>query len=69
MSSGGGDARLKGVYSFNGLARVSWGDPAVAAIVETAQRRTAERVLVVTSPSLARVSATSWAASRTSGKS
>ena len=49
-------ASIRGVYSFNGLARVSWGEGAVAAVMEAVARRSAERVVVVTSPSLARVS-------------
>lgn len=47
-----------GAYSFNGLARVSWGEGAVVAVMEAVARRGARRVLIVTSPSLSRASTT-----------
>lgn len=43
-------------YSVNGLARVTWGISAVDAVVEAVERRGAERVVIVTSPFLARAS-------------
>lgn len=55
MAQGGGGTE-RGAYSFNGLAQVSWGRDAVDEVVEAVARRGAERVVVVTSPSLARSS-------------
>lgn len=46
----------RGVFSFNGLARVGWGAPALEAVVDAVARRQARRVVIVTSSSLARVS-------------
>ena len=56
MATGDASVLDKGAYSFNGLARVSWGEGAAEAVVEAAARRGARRVLVVSSPSLARAS-------------
>ena len=55
MACEDGDAP-KGAYSYNGLARVSWGQDVVAAVVDATQRRGSQRILIVTSPSLARAS-------------
>lgn len=49
---------MKGQYVFNGLERVVWGEDAVAACAAEADRRKAERVVVITSPSLRRATGT-----------
>ncbi len=56
MGSASTNNSLSGAYSFTGLARVSWGEPASSAVCAAAPRRGAQRVLIVTSPSLRRAS-------------
>ncbi len=51
-------ASVGGTYSFNGLARVTWGESAVVGACEVVARRGAQKVVIVTSPSLAKVSGT-----------
>lgn len=49
---------IKGRYAFNGLEHVIWGQDAISACVAEAERRSAERVAIITSPSLRRVAGT-----------